>query len=985
MPTQLPTAPILASAVDLFTSTAFTTPAQGDLRLADESGRYISPTYALVDGLLVQPGESVTLASGARVTIGADLSYTYDPGDNFAGLAPGASATDSFTYSLVSGGVHLSDLETSRLGIGDIVPIGDVNGDGLNDLYSPGANRFIYGDTEWPVNLSVAEIQAVYDDGYTSNQTVPTDYRGDEVVTEAAVGDVNGDGIDDFAVISEEHLTVLYGREGGFGGIVDLDDLDPSEGFVVVLDRPDQTGFGVAAAGDVNGDGLADIALTTQWPAFQFNEEEYETFDNFFIYGNAGPIASPILITELTASADSAGTHFGVDSDVVAVGDVDGDGFDDVAGRRTEDTFYGGFSYGYYTMTFGAEDLALNGPSATVGYVYDYQDDDFSYFGDPDYLEYIGRSNLPNPFGDFNGDGIDDTGFSSDRNGLDIVSVVYGGGGDDRLTIYGTPDGAGQSVRGAGEVNGDSFDDFLIADDGETYVLFGGNSFDSDPAYVISDEATVTIELARYDGLDLTVTTGVPLSGGTGSDVLRGSAADDTLTGLGGRDSLLGEDGRDRLDGGAGADTMVGGAGNDYYIVGHKSDEVSERVGDGNDTVLSYANDYVLDENVEVVKLGEGRMTATGNAGDNRVVGNAEANSLYGMDGNDRIHGLGGDDRIDGGDGDDTMIGGRGDDLFYVSSVDDMIVEEAGGGTDTIIAYSRGRTDYPLFAMSANVETFILRGNRRREVTGNDLDNTITADGSSGTLSGMAGDDTVTGGAAGDRLHGGDGDDSLLGNNGRDTLYGNSGDDTLNGGAGSDTMRGGSGDDLYIVGVSDDVVEELAGEGRDMVRSYVGTYALGDNVEDLDLGSGSTAGTGNALANLITGNDGDNVLSGLGGRDTIVGGAGQDIITLGDARDVVVFGEGDSGPTADTRDIVADFASGKDRLDLCSIDADTTTAGNQAFHYVGTGALTQAGDIGYRIYGDRAVIVADTDGNGGADLTIELTGLAVMSNTDFIL
>ena len=51
----------------------------------------------------------------------------------------------------------------------------------------------------------------------------------------------------------------------------------------------------------------------------------------------------------------------------------------------------------------------------------------------------------------------------------------------------------------------------------------------------------------------------------------------------------------------------------------------------------------------------------------------------------------------------------------------------------------------------------------------------------------------------------------------------------------------------------------------------------------------------------------------------------------------------DSGVGSTTRDVITDFDHLADKIDLMGIDADTTVAGNQAFRWVGTAALTGAG------------------------------------------
>ncbi|WP_162874107.1 calcium-binding protein, partial [Pseudomonas viridiflava] len=92
----------------------------------------------------------------------------------------------------------------------------------------------------------------------------------------------------------------------------------------------------------------------------------------------------------------------------------------------------------------------------------------------------------------------------------------------------------------------------------------------------------------------------------------------------------------------------------------------------------------------------------------------------------------------------------------------------------------------------------------------------------------------------------------------------------------ANVLSGGKGNDIYIVGAGDTVVETLAVDGIDLVRSSV-DFELGDNLENLTLtGSSNLNGTGNSLANIITGNDGNNILNGLDGADTLIGGKGDD-------------------------------------------------------------------------------------------------------------
>jgi serralysin len=159
-------------------------------------------------------------------------------------------------------------------------------------------------------------------------------------------------------------------------------------------------------------------------------------------------------------------------------------------------------------------------------------------------------------------------------------------------------------------------------------------------------------------------------------------------------------------------------------------------------------------------------------------------------------------------------------------------------------------------------------------VIGNAVDN---------ALFGGNGIDTLDGAAGNDVLHAGLGNDSLLGG---------SGNDTLDGEAGNDTMAGGAGDDEYWVDSVNDVVQELAGNGNDLVHVSAASYVLADGIENLSFENLTLAstGTGNGLDNVIRGGNNNDVLSGGAGNDTLIGYGGNDTLDggAGDA-DMVQF------------------------------------------------------------------------------------------------
>jgi Ca2+-binding RTX toxin-like protein len=194
---------------------------------------------------------------------------------------------------------------------------------------------------------------------------------------------------------------------------------------------------------------------------------------------------------------------------------------------------------------------------------------------------------------------------------------------------------------------------------------------------------------------------------------------------------------------------------------------------------------------------------------------------------------------------------------------------------------------------------------------------------------------------------------SLMSGSGDDVLVGGSAGDTLDGGIGRDTMTGGMGDDVYVVDQTTDVVSELANAGSDSVRTSLGKYTLGANLENLVYtGLAAFTGTGNALANNITGGKGADRLDGLAGADILQGGLGNDTYIVDNAGDTVIelFNEGNDRVLSKVTYTLSD--------NIESLQLSTSTAIN------GTGnalANTIVGNAGANIL----------DGRGGAD---KLTG-----------
>lgn len=201
---------------------------------------------------------------------------------------------------------------------------------------------------------------------------------------------------------------------------------------------------------------------------------------------------------------------------------------------------------------------------------------------------------------------------------------------------------------------------------------------------------------------------------------------------------------------------------------------------------------------------------------------------------------------------------------------------------------------------------------------------------------------------------GGSGNDLIEGNSAANTLWGLGGNDEIRGGAGNDALFGQAGHDRLF---GDDGNDRLIG---------------GNGSDDLYGGNGNDR--------LLGGPGKDNLFGGAG-KDILIGGPGSDVLNGGDDADTFVFRSApQSSPNA--TDTIEDFESGLDKIDLRSIDANLSMAGNQAFSFI-AGALfsSSPGELNFI----NNMLSGDTDGDGIADLVIHLAGAATLWESDILL
>ena len=287
-------------------------------------------------------------------------------------------------------------------------------------------------------------------------------------------------------------------------------------------------------------------------------------------------------------------------------------------------------------------------------------------------------------------------------------------------------------------------------------------------------------------------------------------------------------------------------------------------------------------------------------------------------------------------------------------------------------------------------------------------------------LYGNDGNDTLDGGAGNDSLIGGHDDDDLSGGLGNDRYYyqEGDGDDTITDAGGDDTIDygGGASDDTLQTALRDgndlvfqwtdggsltvtdhfagNAVERLEDEDGDIFYLLTGTsggdtddFIAGTNSDDtLTGGAGNDELYGNDGADILMGGDGIDCLNGGAGNDLIMGGAGMDYISGGAGNDIFRYSATTDSASGDG-DLIADFDANGETIEFANIGSI------RGFDFIGEddGETSFSGNnpgIAEGMFNDTTKILSiDTDGNGAADMEIELAGVGIddLDNGDFLV
>ena len=731
-------------------------------------------------------------------------------------------------------GFKINGIAVNDFSGGSVSNAGDINNDGIDDLIigavlaSPngknaaGQSYVVFGRTNLGSRgtgtFNLSNLNGT--NGFIINGIAAGDLLGNSV---SNAGDINNDGIDDLIIgasdaspngknAAGQSYVVFGGKNLGSGGILNLSDLNGTNGFIINgIAKNDTLGNSVSNAGDINNDGIDDLIIGASNASPK--GKNHNAGQSYVVFGgrNVGS-GGTLNLSDLNgtngfiingiAANDSSGNS------VSNAGDINNDGIDDLIIGASNAHPNGITQAGQSYVVFGGKNIGSGGSlnlsdlNGTNGFIINgiAKDDTLGY----------SVSNA----GDINNDGIDDLiigAVLASPNGNSEAGqsyVLFGGknlGSDGTLNLsdlngtngfiingIASGDQSGYSVSNAGDINKDGIDDLIIGAGhasangknaaGQSYVVFGGRNLGSGGTLNLSDlngtNGFIINGIASGDFSGTSVSNAGDINNDGIDDLIIGAVFADSnrktgagqsyvvfggrniassntstsvnLTGTPGADNFFGSPSNNIINGLTGDDTLTGNGGQDKFFI---------RPGERNDTITDFAG------------VGKGSNPSA------EVIANVDTLQFTGS----------------GLTAQNLQLAQNGNNLevtfenvastkvtlqnFKLENLDNLPASQASPAIGNILFDGQTKiTDsFDVFDANSNQASIF---NKNTVTFLNNLNNNVAGfDNSNDVINGQGGNDIINGLSGNDLLRGGSGDDILIGAKGNDTLVGGVGAD----------------------------------------------------------------------------------------------------------------------------------------------------------------------------------------------------------------